>query len=103
MDNGEQREEADRNHSGPHKGKGPAAWVRTEDLECELWNAIADDFSRPFDEEADYDGAEDPVLLGDDFEDEEEMRGSLFRQLADLRPELGALLSGPQDRDKGEA
>lgn len=101
MDNGEERDEAGRNHSGPPKGKGPAAWVRTEDLECDLWNAIAEDFSRPLDEEADYEGDEDPVLLGDDFEDEEELRGSLFRQLADLRPELGALLSGPQDRAEG--
>jgi hypothetical protein len=103
MDSEEEREEAGRNHSGPPSGKGPAAWVRTEDLECNLWNAIAEDFSRPFDEEADCDGDEDPVLPGDDFEDEEELRGSLFRQLADLRPELGALLSGPQDRAEDES
>jgi hypothetical protein len=103
MDDGEEREEAGRNHPGPPNGKGPARWVRTEDLECELWNAIAEDFSRPLDEDADYDGDDDPAILGDEFEDEEELRGSLFRQLADLRPELGALLSEPQDRAEGES
>jgi hypothetical protein len=59
--------------------KCPAAWVRTEDLECELWNAIAEDFSQPLDEVTDYDDDEDLVLLGDEFEDEEELRGSLLR------------------------
>lgn len=103
MDNGDEREEAGRNHSGPPNGKGLSAWVRTEDLECDLWNAIAEDFSRPLDEEADYDGDEDPALLGDEFEDEEELRGSLFRQLADLRPALGELLSGPQGGTDGES
>ena len=103
MDDGEEREEAARNYSGPPNGKGPAAWVRTEDLECELWNAIAEDCSRPLDEDADYDGDDEPVILGDDFEDEEELRGSLFRQLADLRPELGALLSEPQLPAEGES
>jgi hypothetical protein len=103
MDDGEEREEAGRDHSGPPNGKGPAAWVRTEDLECELWNAIAEDCSGPLDEDADYDGDDDPVILEDEFEEEEELRGSLFRQLADLRPELGALLSEPQDRAQGES
>ncbi len=93
MDDAEEREEAGRNHSDPSDERVPAAWVRTEDLECELWNAIAEDFSQPFSEVQDYDGEEDPVLLGDEFEDEEELRGSLFRQLSDLRPELGELLS----------
>ena len=96
MDDAEEREEADRNRSGPPDGRGPAAWVRTEVLECEIWNAIAEDFSRPLDEAADYDDDEDPVLLEDEFEDEEELRDSLFRQLADFRPELGALLSRQQ-------
>lgn len=103
MDDGEEREEAGRNHSGPPNGRGPARWVRTEDLECELWNAIAEDFSQPSDEDAEYDGDEDPALLGDDFEDEEELRSSLFRQLADLRPELGALLSRAQDPAEGKS
>lgn len=103
MDVGEEREEAGRNHSRPPKGKGPADWVRTEVLECELWNAIAEDLSRLLDEEADYDGDDDSVLLGDDFEDEDELRGSLFRQLADLRSELGYLLSEPQDPAEGES
>jgi hypothetical protein len=68
-----------------------------------LWNAIAEDCSQPFDEDADYDGDDDPIILENEFEDEEELRGSLFRQLADLRPELGALLSEPQDRAQGES
>lgn len=102
MDDGEEREEAGRNHSGPPNGKGPAAWVRTEVLECELWNAIAEDCSQPLDKDADYDGDDDPIMLEDDFEDEEELRGSLFRLLADLRPQLGALLSGPQEGKEGE-
>ena len=72
MDDAEEREEAGRNRCGPHDGRGPAAWVRTEDLECELWNAIAEDFSQPLDEAADYDDDEDPVLLEDEFEDEGE-------------------------------
>jgi len=107
MDDGEETEGAGRNHAGPPNGKGPAAWVPTEVLECELWNAITEDFSEPLDENAEYDGDDDPVVLGDefedDFEDEEELRGSLFRQLADLRPELGALLSEPQDQAEGES
>lgn len=96
MDDAEEREEAGRNRSGPPDGRGPAAWVRTEVLECEVWNAIAEDFSRPFDEAADYDDDADPLPLEDEFADEEELRDSLFRQLADLRPELGALLSRQQ-------
>lgn len=103
MDDGEERDEAARNHFGAPNGKEPAAWVHTECLECELWNAIAEDCSQPFDEDADYDGDDDPVILEDEFEDEEELRGSLFRQLADLRPELGSLLSEPQDRAEGES
>lgn len=103
MDDGEDREEAARNHSGPLNERGPARWVHTQILECELWNAIAEDCSGPLDEDADYDGDDDPGILVDEFEDEEELRGSLFRQLAHLRPELGALLSGPQDRAEGES
>jgi hypothetical protein len=93
MDDAEEREEAGRNRSGPHDGRGPAAWVSTEVLECEIWNAIAEDFSQPLDADAEYDDDENPLPLEDEFEDEEELRDSLFRQLADLRPELGALLS----------
>jgi hypothetical protein len=96
MDDAEEREEAGRNHPDPSDQRVPAAWVRTEELECELWNAIAEDFSQPLDEIADCDGDEDPTVLGDEFADEEELRDSLFRQLAELRPELGALLSQPQ-------
>jgi hypothetical protein len=103
MDDGEEREEAGRDHSGPPDETGPARWVHTQILECELWNAIAEDCSQPFDEDADYDGDDDPIILENEFEDEEELRGSLFRQLADLRPELGALLSEPQDRAQGES
>lgn len=103
MDDGEEREEAGRNRSGPPNGRGPAAWVHTQILECELWNAIAEDCSEPLDENADYDGDDDPVILVDEFEDEDELRSSLFTQLADLRPELGALLSEPQDRAEGES
>lgn len=103
MDDGEEREEAGRNHPGPPNGEGPAHWVHTKILECELWNAIAEDCLQSFDEDADYDGDDDPVTLEDEYEDEEELRGSLFRQLADLRPELGALLSEPQDRPEGES
>lgn len=102
MDNEDDREEAGRNHSGPPNGGSPAHWVHTQILECELWNAIAEDCSQSFDDDADYDGDDDPATLEDEYEDEEELRGSLFRQLADLRPELGALLSKPQDRAEGE-
>jgi hypothetical protein len=103
MDDGEEKEKAARNQSGPPNEIGPATWVSTEVLECELWNAIAEDFSEPLDEDAEYDGDDDPVVLGDELEDKEELRGSLFRQLADLRPELGALLSEPKDRAEGES
>jgi hypothetical protein len=103
MDDAEEREEGGRNHSGPPDERGPASWVRTEILECEIWNAIAEDFSRPFSEVPDYDDEEDPVPLGDEFADEDELRGSLFRQLSDLRPELGALLSGPCPSEDGES
>lgn len=94
MDNPEEREEVGRIDSGDERV--PATWVRTEDLECELWNAIAEDFSQPFCEVPDHDGEEDSLLFGSDFADEEELRGSVFRQLADLRPGLGELLSGPR-------
>jgi hypothetical protein len=77
--------------------------VRTEILECELWNAIAEDFSRPLDEVTDYDDEEDSLLLEDEFADEEELRSNLFRQLADLRPALGALLSGLHPPVEGES
>lgn len=77
-------------------GLGPAAWVRTEDLECELWNAIAEEFSRPPDEVTDCDDEEDPLTLDEEYEDEEELRGSMVRQLADLRRDLADLLSAPK-------
>ena len=50
--------EADQELDTPNDGREPAAWVRTEILECEIWNAIAEDFSRAFDESADYDDEE---------------------------------------------
>ncbi len=103
MDDAEEREEAGRNHSGPSDNRVPAAWVRTEELECELWNAIAEDFSPQLDEAADCDGEEDPLPVEDEFADEEELRNSLFRQLSDLRPELGELLSGPRPPAEGES
>lgn len=102
MDDAEDREEVGRNRSGPPDGRRPAAWVRTEELECELWNAIAEDFSRPLDEVADCDGEEDCLPVEDEFADEEELRDSLFRQLADLRPELGDLLSEPPPSAESE-
>jgi hypothetical protein len=60
-----------------------------------LWNAIAEDFSQPFSEVPDYDGEEAPLCVEDEYADEEEFRNSVFRQLSDLRPELGELLSEP--------
>ncbi len=96
MDNTEVNEKMSRSHSGPSHERGPAAWVRTVDLECELWNAIAEDFSQPLNAVTDYDDDGDSLTLGEAYADEAELRDSLFRQLADLRPELGGLLSGPQ-------
>ncbi len=57
-------------------------------------------FSQPLDEVADYDDEEDPLPVEDEYADQEELRDSLFRQLADLRPEVGELLSEPQPRQK---
>jgi len=96
MDNAEVSEETGRNYASPPDEIGPAAWVRTEDLECEPWNAIAEEFSRPTDEVTDCDDEEDPLTLDEEYEDEEELRCSLFRQLADLRPDLADLLSAPK-------
>ena len=98
MDDAEERKEAARSSSGPSGQRGLAAWVRTEDLECELWNAIAEDFSQPFDEAADYDDDEGSLSLEEEFADEGELRDSVFRLLADLRPGLGDLLSEPPVR-----
>jgi hypothetical protein len=103
MDDAEEREEEGQNRSGPPDGRRPAAWVSTEVLECEIWNAIAEDFSQPFDSAAEYDDDEDPLPLEDEFADEVELRNSLFRQLSDLRPELGELLSGPRPSAEGES
>lgn len=103
MDDAEEREEEGRNHSGPSDQRVPAAWVRTEELECELWNSIAEDFSRPLDEVPDCDGDEDPLPVEDEYADEEELRNSVFRQLSDLRPELGELLSEPRPSAEGES
>jgi len=103
MDDAEERKVASRNCSGSPDEKEPAAWVRTEDLECELWNAIAEDFSQPLDEVTDYDDDENPLPPEDEFVDEEELRGIVFRQLADLRPALGALLSGLQPPIESES
>jgi hypothetical protein len=101
MDDAEMREEAGWNRSGSHVERGPAAWVCTEVLECELWNAIAEDFSQSLDIVADYDDDGESLTVDEVYVDEAEMRDSLFRQLADLRPELGDLLSGPQLPEEG--
>lgn len=100
MVNAEGTEMLGRNHSGPNSGREPAAWVRTEILECELWNAIAEEFSKPDDELLDCDDEPDPPTPEDDLDDEAEMRGSLLRQLADLRPELAELFSEPSCPDE---
>lgn len=88
-------EEAGRSHSGPSVERGPAAWVRTEELEIELWNAIADDCSQTLDSAADCDCDDEPLSPEDDLSDEDELRGIVFRQLAILRPELGDRFSRP--------
>jgi len=91
----EVREEAGRSHSGPSVERSPAAWVRTEELEIELWNAIAEDFSQTLESVSEYDCDDEPSSLEDEFSDEHELRGIVFRQLADLRPELGDRFSRP--------
>lgn len=69
--------------------------MRTDILECELWNAIAEEFSKPGDELLDYDDEVEPPTPEEDLDDKSELRGSLFRQLADFRPEVADLLSEP--------
>ena len=95
----EMEEGPGRKDSGPKDGRAPASWVKTEILECELWNAIAEDFAPPLDEGVEYDDEDEFLDPEEEFADEDEMRNSVFRQLADLRPNLADLLSATNRGD----
>jgi hypothetical protein len=89
-DNGE----TSRSHPGRSERQSPAPWVSTDDLECELWNAIAEDCSGTFDEDevGFTEEIEERFSMEDEVSDEAEERGLLFRQLSLIRPQLAELL-----------
>jgi hypothetical protein len=73
----------------------PAAWITTEQLDAELWNAIMEDSSGSCDEESDCSEIGDDLAEDEDYEDEADERRSMLRLLATLRPRLAELLGGP--------
>lgn len=73
----------------------PPNWITTQQLEAELWNAIAEDSTTNFDEDSDFEEIDE--CLGDDeeYEDEANERRSILRLLATMRQQLAELLGGP--------
>lgn len=75
----------------------PPDWISTDELECELWNAIMEDGPGGSDEDIDnYDDSFCDTLDADDYdEDEEKLRRLTFSLLVGIRPLLGEVLGGP--------
>ena len=87
----------DKTHCSEVPRYDPPAWISTDQLETELWNAIMEDTPGCTDEDIDNydDGFEDSLDEDDDDDDEEEQRRSAFTLLVEMRPLLGDLLGGP--------
>jgi hypothetical protein len=78
----------------------PAAWISTEQLEDELFNAIQEDYSGSCDDEA-FDDSDDMFEVDDlDDEDEDEQRRGTLRLLSIMRPKLAELLGGPPVKEE---
>jgi hypothetical protein len=79
---------------GPEDGNGnPAEWIRTDELEAEVFNAIVEEASSTRDGDSeDYEEIDEDFDSEEEFEDEEEQRRSALRVLATMRPQLAELL-----------
>lgn len=72
----------------------PPAWISTEQLDCELWNAIMEDASGI----CDGDFGEIDTCIDGEYEAEEEeseQRRATLQLLTQMRPRLAELLGGP--------
>ena len=63
----------------------PPAWISTDDLEDDLFNAIMEDSTCSCEDDEAFDETE-VVLDDDDFEDEDEPRRGTLRLLSTMRP-----------------
>ena len=79
---------------GPEDGNdNPAEWIRTDELEAEVFNAIVEEASSTRDGDSeDYEEIDEDFDSEEEFEDEEEERRSALRVLATMRPQLAELL-----------
>ena len=71
----------------------PPAWISTDELEKELFNAIVEDTSSARDGDSEAYAEFDEDFSGEeDYEDEDDRRRSALRLLATMRPQLAELL-----------
>jgi hypothetical protein len=70
----------------------PVSWITTQKLEDELWDAVQADGTANGDDDAHFEEV-DTFLAGEEELDEHELRTSLLKALASVRPQLAELLA----------